>query len=179
MVCAALLRYKNATIEIHEAHASIARIRLPTSTLDRLEHLSSGFWRNSECPLGRHQTDPDIRMIEKGQQRSPLITGSPFQFFLNCVHLPIKAIIFCIVVIEDRLIFLNAERCKTLDQLCGGEIVEVGVLHGLSTPNLRLQPNVAPGPPQLARYKRAVAEAVKDKSSIGRLWKSVRIGNRL
>ena len=89
--------------------------------------MSSGFWRNSECPLGRHQTDPDIRMIEKGQQRSPLITGSPFQFFLNRVHLPIKTLIFCIVVIEDRLIFLDAKRCEALDQLSSGEIVKIGI----------------------------------------------------
>src|SRR5258707_2664229 len=128
-----LFRNKNSTIEIHETHASIARIRLPTPRLNGLEHLSSSFWCNSERPLGRHQTDPDIRMIEKGQQRSPLIAGSSLQFFLNCVHLPIKAIIFCIVVIEDRLIFLNAERCKALDQLCGGETVKIGIFHAFRT----------------------------------------------
>ena len=66
-------------------------------------------------------------MVKERQQRSPLITGSSLQFFLNCVHLPIKAIIFCIVVIEDRLIFLNAERYKALDQLCGGETVKIGI----------------------------------------------------
>jgi hypothetical protein len=51
--------------------------------------------------------------------------------------------IFCIVAVEDRLIFLDAQRCEALDQLSNGEIVEVGVLHGLSTPNLRF----APAPP--------------------------------
>ena len=75
-------------------------------------------------------------MIEKGQQRSPLIARSSFQFLFNCVHLPIKTCILCIVIVEDCLIFLNAERCEALDQLSDGEIVKVSVFHGLSTPNL-------------------------------------------
>ena len=137
MASAALLRYENPAIEIHKAHAGIARVRLPTPSLDGLKHFPSGLGRNSERSLGCHQTNPHIRVIEKGQQRSPLIAGSPFQFLIDCVHLPIKTVIFCIVVIEDRLIFFDAERCEALDQLRNGEIVEVGAFNGLSTPNLR------------------------------------------
>src|SRR5580693_4960716 len=131
-----LLRYKNPAVEIHKAHAGIAGVRLATPSLDGLKHFPSGLGCNGECSLGCHQTDPQIRMIEKGQQRSSLIARSPFQFLLNGVHLPIKTLIFCIVVVEDCLIFLNAKRCEALDQLSDGKLVQIDVFHGLSTPNL-------------------------------------------
>src|SRR5580700_1093584 len=104
----ALFRDENTAVEVHEAHAGVARIRLTTPFLNQFNHPPCRCRSDCQSCFCCLRANSQILMIKERKKCVPLVSMPSSQFIWDFSHPVVKAIEFSNSVFEQRLILFDA-----------------------------------------------------------------------